>query len=197
PQPKKFFEVGLTTNEHLDALLDTFIQGELEKKPAAKGYFVNYGEDRFAERNELRIKSLFKLRGFDISRITLVRGGFLKEVKTEAWLIPPGANPPELIQQPHKIDSFGRIAQSDFKKRFGKFLGRLREEASGTGYIFIDGSPNYAAGQERFIRNRMRLREFSSFRISIVRGDPNGKPRTQLWLIPAGLTADEIERDDE
>jgi hypothetical protein len=117
-------------------------------------------------------------------------------MKTEAWLIPAGAKPPELVQKPHKIDFFGRITESDLKKRFVKFLVRLRADPTATGHIIIDGSPTDAAGQAKLIRKIMRVRAFSSYRITIVRGRTDGKPLTELWLIAAGSRTDDIERDE-
>jgi hypothetical protein len=194
PEAEKILEVEQTTNEHFAALFDSFLSGELEKDPTAYGYIINYGADREVARIARHIRHLVSLRKFSPSRIVIERGGFRRETKTEFWLVRAGVMPPTLEWRPHKIDFFGRITRADFKKRFVNYLVRLREQPTNTGYIIIDGSDAYAAAQEKLIREIMRVRRFMPERITIFRGKVGGQPQTQLWLLPAGATADEIER---
>lgn len=193
-EAEKVYEIGLTTREHFAALFDNFLEGKLKKDADAYGYIIYYGADRDAARNESYIKNLISLRKFDPSRIRTVRGGFRREMKTEFWIVRPGEVPPRLEWRPHKIDFFGRISRSEFKKRFVNYLVRLRKMPTNTGYIIIDGPDNYAAAQQKLILETMRLRRFVTERIMIIRGSTNGKPQTHLWLLPAGATADEMER---
>lgn len=194
PPAEKVFEVGLTTIENFDSLFDAFLQGELKKEPTASGYIINYGADREVAGIESYIRDRISLRKFDRSRIVMVRGGFRQERKTEFWFIPSGSFPPTIEWRPHKIDFFDRLNRSDFKRRLVSYLVRLRKSQTGTGYIIIDGSGDYAAGQEKLIRGNMRFRRFEANRITIVRGRVGGKPETQFWLLPEGATADDIER---
>jgi hypothetical protein len=110
---------------------------------------------------------------------------------------PSGAKPPQTPAKPQKIDFFGRITNSDLKKRLERFLAALGVEPNNTGYIIISGSKTYAARREKSIRENMRRRE-SAFApgILIERGVVGGKPLTEFWLIPAGSGRDEIKRGE-
>ncbi len=67
---------------------------ELSNNPAAQGYIINYGTDREIAKREKQIRNSITFRRYDASRITLVRGGNREVIKTDLWLVPPGAESP-------------------------------------------------------------------------------------------------------
>lgn len=81
---------GLIANGETKARLDSFLV-EMQNNPTAKGYIIVYGNrtDKFnrdAERRITLINNHFRFRNFDVSHITIVRGGFREEVSSELWL---------------------------------------------------------------------------------------------------------------
>ncbi|CAN5658878.1 hypothetical protein BH20ACI4_BH20ACI4_10400 [soil metagenome] len=77
----------------LDAFMITIMQN-----PALKGYIVVYADRKLGTRNmERAIKSVqtyFGYRGFDSSRVTIIRGGFREYSTVDSWILPEGAEPP-------------------------------------------------------------------------------------------------------
>lgn len=195
PTPEKVSEVEQATDAHFAAVLDSFLNGELKKDKTVDGYIINYGSDREIAETVALIKKLISLRKYDSARVVLISGGFRQGKKTEFWLVRPGVMPPEIEWRPHRIDSFGRITQSDFDKRFANYLSRLRESPTNTGYIIIDGPADYFAEYQKLVLESTRRRE-SAFepRLLMVRGKTKGKPETQLWLLPNDPNGNGIER---
>ena len=99
-EPVLVDEFGLVGDCDFGGRIDSFL-AELSQKPAAQGYVIDYksaGElpgDRDSFDRELRITNHISYRNFDSSRITIVRGGYRPDVRTELWAVPPGAKPPE------------------------------------------------------------------------------------------------------
>jgi hypothetical protein len=195
PEASKLYEFGKATDGYLKMLFSDF-SAKLNADPTARGYIINHGTDREIKIRERQIQSAISFLKIDAARVTIVRGGNGGQQETTVWLVPEGAEMPASLQKPHKIDSFGRITESDLKKRIGKFLSSLRNEPAAAGHIIIDGTPAYADGHEKLIRKIMRIRAFSFYRITIARGEVSGKPQTEFWLIPAGATSRDIKRDE-
>lgn len=187
PEAKKVDEFGMVSVEHFDAMLDSFIQGYLEKDSSALGLIVNYGEERQVTRNERIIKDLLSRRNIALSRIILVKGGFLDEIKTEIWLIPAGAQPPKIAPRIHKIDEIGKISKRYFTGRFNRFLERLIADKTATGYIINYGRAAEVSKRERLIRDSVRIRSYDATRIVIVNGGEIRELKTVFWLVPEGV----------
>ena len=86
-------ETPKATNGYVKMAMDVFYV-ELNNNPAAQACIINYGTDREIARREKQIRNSIAFRKYDASRITLVRGGYREIVKTDLWLVPPGAEPP-------------------------------------------------------------------------------------------------------
>jgi len=94
PIPVLVDEFGALPNDDIRGRLDIFFQ-ELSNNPNNQGYIINYGTDRQIAARERLITNHITLRGFDRSRITLVRGGDTGAgVNTKLYRIPPGAENP-------------------------------------------------------------------------------------------------------
>lgn len=81
---------GQVSNGDIKARLDSFLV-DLQNNPITKGYIIVYGDrtdklNRDVERRITLINNHFRFRNFDVSRITIVRGGFREELSSELWL---------------------------------------------------------------------------------------------------------------
>ncbi len=88
-------EFGKLANDDIRSRLDSFF-AELSNNPTSQGYIINYGTDREMTARERLITNHINFRGFDRSRITLVKGGAHDSggVHTKLWRVPPGADNP-------------------------------------------------------------------------------------------------------
>lgn len=87
-------EFGPLANDDVRARLDAFFL-ELQNNPTNNGYIINYGTARDIAARERLITNHIDFRGFDRSRITMIRGGDLGTgASTKLYRIPPGAANP-------------------------------------------------------------------------------------------------------
>ena len=89
--------VGMNCEEGF-AKMDSYFAA-LGNNPAADGVIVIYGDvlDRkAASRREQQIRNHIQMRRFDLTRITFLRGNVKSQGATQFWLIPPGAERPEV-----------------------------------------------------------------------------------------------------
>jgi hypothetical protein len=113
PRALKVEEFGASINcEEVLARLDNYF-ASLQNDPTAGGLIAVYGEKatagglkaRNTRYDALRILGWMELRRFDASRITVVQdatgGG---DARTEFWLVPAGATPPEIDGVPWSYD---------------------------------------------------------------------------------------------
>lgn len=92
--PQKIDEFGALQNDDLKQRLDNYFI-RLNNEPSAGGTIINYGTAKQKAARMKAIDAAIKFRNFDRSRLTFVDGGDGGgEVKTELWLVPPGANQP-------------------------------------------------------------------------------------------------------
>ena len=92
-QARKMDEIQKATNGYVKMKMDNFYL-ELSNDPNATGYIINYGTAREIARREKQIRVSITFRKYDIQRITFVRGGYRQIIKTDLWIVPPGAQPP-------------------------------------------------------------------------------------------------------
>lgn len=85
---RKFDEFGAATIGDVKARIDNLFI-ELGNNPDAKGYIVNYGTPKQVLARESEIKKSILFRKFDISRVTFIKGGAAKTIKTEFWIDSP------------------------------------------------------------------------------------------------------------
>jgi hypothetical protein len=81
----------------LFARLDGFIN-VLANNPQMAGYIIVYASRSKGVRDTKRavasVRRFFAFRRYDMSRITLIEGGFRESSTVDSWLVPPGAAPP-------------------------------------------------------------------------------------------------------
>lgn len=77
---------------------------ELNNNPTDSAYLIAYGKPKIVATAEREANNWIKIRRFDSSRITIIRGGGDSEkAEVELWRVPPGANPPEVKSLPETI----------------------------------------------------------------------------------------------
>ncbi|MBA2619692.1 MAG: hypothetical protein H0U87_00680 [Acidobacteria bacterium] len=88
----------LVASGEFKTLLDSFMSSILSN-PTAKVYFIVYGSraqgDRDAAKRISLIRSSLKFRGYDMSQLTIVNGGYRENVSTDVWIAFDNAEPPE------------------------------------------------------------------------------------------------------
>jgi hypothetical protein len=99
PKPRLFDEYGPVPNGDLKARTQN-LYVELGNISAAQGYVINYGTNREIARSEKQLRDAISSLNLDASRVTLVRGGANprgeRGVWTRVWIVPPGANNPDI-----------------------------------------------------------------------------------------------------
>jgi len=100
-----FDEFGDVNCENEMARLDNFAY-QLQNYPAAHGYIIFYGGRRFRGRfprvGEAAVRAgrlkpyLVSRRGIPADRVVLINGGYHESFSIQLWIVPPGAEPPEL-----------------------------------------------------------------------------------------------------
>lgn len=92
-------EFGRLTECDLRGRYDVFL-AELAQNPESQGYIMIYQGGDVLPANydspvaERMFRNHMMFRGFDPSRVTLIKGGFRDEGMTQLWIVPPGAVPP-------------------------------------------------------------------------------------------------------
>jgi hypothetical protein len=95
--PYKFAEIQYNYS-YLAALLDAMYIS-LRNEPELKGYIIFYGQ-RVGNSNEVKrsintTRNYLNFRRFDLSRVSVIHGGFREEGAVEIYLIPEGVEPPK------------------------------------------------------------------------------------------------------
>src|SRR4029079_11475081 len=69
---------------------------QLQNEPTSQGYIIAFGScDAEGQTRGNRAKDyLVNTRGIDASRLVVVDGGCMPELKVQLWIVPQGATPP-------------------------------------------------------------------------------------------------------
>lgn len=185
PQASNFDEFGEASNGDIKARLDSFFV-ELMNNPPAQGYVITYGPNRKVIGRERFLRNYIAMRRFDSQRITFVTGGFSKEIKTEFWNVPAGAESPKLVPAAKVFAEIGVATNQKIKKLMEEFDNALRKEPMATGYIINYGNASDIAKRERQIRNSINFRRYDAVRIVIVNGGKSKALKTVFWIVPQG-----------
>ena len=92
---RKFDEYGNIRFNDEKARLDNFAI-QLQNEPSAQGYIIGYGTcDAEGQNRANRARDyLVNTRGIDASRIVVVDGGCMPELRVDLWIVPSGATAP-------------------------------------------------------------------------------------------------------
>ena len=91
PTPVFITEIGKVPADTVRAEVDQFFI-ELQNRPNATGYIVNYGSARDVAKREKLIKNHMTLRSFPQDRMVFVKGGVESQIRTRLWVVPVGAD---------------------------------------------------------------------------------------------------------
>lgn len=156
PQAVLLDEFGKICSEDLMARFDGYFY-QLNSDPTAIGYFIFNGDESAEGRNLNFIYYLSefypKMRGFDKTRLALLRGKNQGEMKVQFWVVSAGANPP---QPQNKFISEKIISTTLFDKSwadFNKDYGKLDVYSKGFLDLGCDFSPNRSAFAKTLLSN--------------------------------------------
>jgi hypothetical protein len=94
PVLRKFDELGQMSNSEIKVRFEKFLR-KLITQNTSQGYIINYGTNRTITMREKQLRSNINWRcDYDCPRITFVRGGSARRLKTVFWIVPEGAEPP-------------------------------------------------------------------------------------------------------
>lgn len=99
-ETRKFDEYGKLRTKDENARLDNLVL-EMKSDPSITVYIISYGGRKSRPKDALLMANTAKKyslkRGkFKSSRIVTMNGGYREEPMTEIWIVPPGANTPEV-----------------------------------------------------------------------------------------------------
>ena len=97
--PRKADEFGEVNRDDEKARLDLFAI-EMQNEPGAQVYVIGYGGRSAKPGEGLRRANrardyLVSARGIEAPRIVVIDGGYAETGRTELWVVPPGATPPQ------------------------------------------------------------------------------------------------------
>lgn len=181
PQASKIDEFETATNGYVKWRMDAYFV-ELDNNPSAQGYVINFGTNREIAIREKQLRTAMTFRRFDTSRITLVNSGFRGIVKTELWLVPPGAENPPAESSSIKQDEFEKLSSGELRARLDAFFNELNNNPDSTGYIVNHGTAKTVLTREKLFKNYITQRKFDPLRVKFLKGG-NGKIlKTELWI---------------
>lgn len=160
-----------------------YFMSELTNRPESHGLIIIYGPPREVEARKRLCVNHFTFRRFPVSRLSYKVGGNVSEFRTDFWLIPTGAAPPEIKPEAWIAGEFGRAYKKDAMKTIDGFFAELRNLDNHQAYIISYGTPSEIALRERWIRDSIVFRRFDGPRITLVNGG-TGPVRTVMWLVP-------------
>jgi hypothetical protein len=184
PKPVKIDEFETATNGYVKMKMDYFYV-ELNNNPAAQGYIINYGTDREIAIRRKQISVSVAWRKFDGTRITIVDGGFREGVKSELWIVPPGADNPLPSSTAEKFDEFEKIPDEDLSARLDNLYVSLGNKPNSYGYILNFGSPKVVAAREQRIRKYLVMKKFVLSKVIFKNAGSDNGGRTEIWIIQA------------
>ena len=184
-EAEKIWEYTITTNEALRASLDVWLQDIGRRKEKGRLLILVWGDIGQIERERRLTNYYVKMGGYDPVLIEFRVAGSVSPRKTEFWLVPAGAEPPEIKPEAWIAAEFGRVYKKDAVKKILNFFEGFRKLGNHEAYIINYGTPAQVALRERWIRDNIKFRIFDPWRITLVNGGP-GPVRTVMWLVPPG-----------
>ena len=181
PQAVKIDEFERATNGYVKMKMDNFYV-ELSNNPSAQGYIINFGTAREIAIRERQIRNAILFRKFDSSRITIVNGGFRPIVKSEFWVVPAGAENPNIESGSKKVDEFGIVPDGFFKASINSLIIELNDNPNSKGYIVNYGTAKQILAREKQIKQRILFLKTDISRISFIKSVMGTKIKTEFWL---------------
>ena len=210
---RKLDEYGRVGHCDLGARLDFFATA-LQENPQAIGYLVGYdpakGSPGISKRSvEMQRQYMVYARGIAEERVFAVAAGRYEgaELKTELWLVPPGARPPVEAQREETQPPFsGKFAvlwmQDDSSFAHTEemegpgsmsierraFADALKRQPDSKAYVVAFTDSERAPGAWRRFASSEKLQletlGVGSSRLEIVNGGQRKQSEVELWITP-------------
>lgn len=179
---------GKVTNGYLRSVLDSFLIDIQNRNDGTRGILVNFGSVREIEARKRLVSNHIAFRKFDPSLISFVRGGTVSPLRTDLWIVPKRADPPNIEPEPEAYieAEYGRITKANAVRIFRNFYGELAKNSNLQGYIINYGTNTEIALREKWIAENINFRRFDRSRITLVRCGRKGGLRTVMWIVPPG-----------
>lgn len=157
----------------------------ITSREGSRALIVLYGTPAQVEARKRLFQNHFVQRGFPVDRISYKVGGHVSEWRTDLYIIPKGAAPPDIKPEAWIYYEVGRAYKRDIVERFKLFVEEIIERRDHQGSIINYGTAAEIALRERWISDSIRYRGIDPLRLTIVNGGP-GPVRTVMWLVPPG-----------
>jgi hypothetical protein len=175
---------GPVPNGDMRGRMDLFL-AELAHNSDSKGMIYVHGTPAETAGRTRYFQNQINFRSFDALRIKFLKGRNVGEVRSDFWLVPPGAHEPDVKPEAwifKDIRQAIRSAVTTAMSGLDKEAQKLRDHQS---YIINYGTPSQIRQRERWIRDAISFRRYDASRITLVNGGP-GPVRTVMWLVPPG-----------
>jgi len=189
PKAIKFEEFETATNGFIKMKMDAFYL-EIGNNPGSQGYIINYGTDKEILVREKQFRNAMLFRKYDEPRFTFVRAGFWKNVKSELWVVPPGAENPEPSSNAAKLDEFEKISDKELSAKLDNLYVSLGKNPNSLGYILTFGSPQVVAAREQRIKKYIVKRKLVLSRVIFKNAGSDDVGKTELWI----TTSDDLNK---
>jgi len=120
-----------------------------------------------------------------MDRLEAKVGGNVSKFRSEFWLVPAGAAPPEIKPEAWIFKEVGRATKSVLVRSMNAVINESFKLDGHQTYIINYGTQAQVAQRERWVRNAISFRRFDASRITLVNGGA-GPVRTVMWLVPPG-----------
>lgn len=162
---------GRVPNGDMRGRTDVFL-AELANNPGAKGIVYVHGTPAEIAGRTRYFQNQIRFRSFDASRIEFLKGRNIGDVRTDFWLVPVGAEPPEIKPEAWIAVEFGRVYKRDADRRFKLFFDEASNYVDHSQYVINYGTPSEIAMRERWITSFINFRSIHRARHTIVNGGP-------------------------
>jgi hypothetical protein len=204
PEPRIFDEFEKATNGFVKMRLQS-CYADLNNDPTAQGYIINYGTPKEIAKREKQIRNALSFLKLDAIRITMVNGGgSLEIIKTELWVVPAGAKPPEVKGKKTneqeetpatvKLQEFQKLTNGYVKIKIHRFFKELNKKPKTQGYIINYGTAKEIAKRNAQIKDAIGFFKYDSSRVTLVKGGNRKVIKTQFWIVPEGAEAPKPKR---
>lgn len=181
PEANKIAEFEMATDGYVKMMMDSYFI-ELSNNPASQGYIINYGLLRDLARRRTQFLKSIKFRNYDATRMTFVDSGFRPKIKSELWIVPPGAENPTPQIDTEMVDEFEKVTPGDIKARIDNIYIELNNKKDFQGYILNFGTKQQIAARVAQIKKYIFFRKFDSSRITFIDGGTSKTIKTQFWI---------------
>jgi hypothetical protein len=208
PQTYKFDEYGKITRKKLEIRLRKFFSEIVEScsrgitESCATGNIVIYApNERRINQREQELRWFFRLHSvggffdrFDITRITLIRPIRAEVDKTEFWIIPKGAEPPQFKLKAYKFDEYQSSTTAQLKRKLRSFLRQMLS-TDAKGYIVVYAptrrKTNLLVDRVAKVIHSSVDFDFSRLKFADVK---NAKEKAEFWIVPEGAEPPTFEK---